>query len=159
VTRAVTRKLSLLLAAALIGGLGALALTHAGNQQASAQEAGIQLTREQLVINQRISSAAVRRSNNAIQRLPQWVVVLADGELVRSSGGITVNRIGPGNYRVNFGRPLNRCAFTASQIQPNPGLIGKTGLAVDGNLRTLGVRTVDQDNNVADRNFTVQVTC
>ncbi|MEQ8834082.1 MAG: hypothetical protein RIB67_06495 [Miltoncostaeaceae bacterium] len=151
--------LALAALAALAGGLGALALTG-GGASASAQTDQVQLTRGQLIINQRISQAAVRRSNEALADRPAWAVVIADGRLVRSSGGVSVVRSGPGSYGVRFDRDLTDCAFTASQIQPDPSLIGQVGLSVDGDdLRRLLVQTADRDGTAADRNFTVQVTC
>jgi hypothetical protein len=86
--------------------------------------------------------------------------VLADGRLVRGTSGVTVRRTGAGAYTLGFGRDLTRCAFTATQIQPNPALIGNTGLSVaEGSLRTLEVQTANVNGQAADRNFTVQVTC
>ena len=159
-TRTIARNWWLLVAAAAAGVLAALALTHSGGSQATAQPGNVQLTREQLLINQRISQAAVRRSNAALQRTPRWAVVLADGELVRSRGVTSVDRTGPGAYRVTFTGDLSECAFTASQIQPDPSLIGFTGLSIDtGTARVLLVQTATRDGVAADRNFTVQVTC
>ena len=155
-----TRNWWLIVAAAVAGALAALALTHGPGSQAAAQAGDVQLSRQQLLINQRISQAAVRRSNTALQRLPEWAVVLAPGELVRSSGGVTVVRTGPGAYQVDFSRDLTDCAFTASQIQPDPALIGNVGLQVDGDdLSRLRVQTTDPAGAAADRNFTAQVTC
>jgi len=148
-----------LVATAIAGAIAALGLVHAGGFQAAGQASEVELSRQQLLINQRISQAAVRRSNSALDRLPDWAVVLATGELVRSSGNVSVTRTGPGLYQVDFNRDLTECAFTASQIQPNPQLIGNTGLAVDGDLQTLAVQTTDPTGAAADRNFTVQVTC
>lgn len=145
--------------AAIGGGAAALALSGGGSP-AAAQSDQVQLTRQQLIINQRISQAAVRRSNEALEGRPAWAVVIADGRLVRSSGGVTVSRTGPGSYGVRFDRDLTGCAFTASQIQPDAALIGHVGLSVDGDdLRRLRVRTADRAGAPADRNFTVQVTC
>jgi hypothetical protein len=58
-------------------GLGGLALAGATSEPANGQASSVTLSRQQLLINQRISQAAVRRGNEALDLL----------DPVRSSGG------------------------------------------------------------------------
>jgi hypothetical protein len=156
----IARSCTIALVAVLTGVLVGLGIARLGASEASAQGGEIEVSEKQLRINQRISQAAVRRSNAALDRAPEWAVVVADGRLVRATSGVTVERTGVGSYRLGFGRDLSECAFTASQIQPNPRLIGNTGLSVaEGSLRTLEVQTANVNGQASDRNFTVQVTC
>jgi hypothetical protein len=98
-------------------------------------------------------------------RIPVWAVVNANGTLARSTPGVTSSRINAGNYRVNFGRDLNLCAFTGTQQNVTVSQLGFIGIQVDGqNANQLFVRTTNRPttavNNVsADRSFMVQVTC
>ncbi|HWH14783.1 MAG TPA: hypothetical protein VNT51_08545 [Miltoncostaeaceae bacterium] len=69
-----------LLVVAAVGAAPAVVLLQSvGSDRAGAQASEVTLSRQQLIINQRISQAAVRRGNRALERLPLWAVVLADG--------------------------------------------------------------------------------
>jgi len=43
-----------------------------------------------------------------------YATVLDDGTLDRSSGGVTISKVGAGSYTVDFNRPVRDCAFTAT---------------------------------------------
>lgn len=159
-TDSIRRSWLLIALAAAIGAVAAVGVNHIGGPQAGAQASDVELSRQQLLINQRISQAAVRRSNTALERMPRWAVVIADGRLVRGAGVRSVNRTGLGTYLVGFDRDLSECAFTASQIQSDPALLGPVGMRVEGSpLSVLEVNTATPGGEPADRNFTVQVTC
>ena len=56
-------------AAGVAAGLAGIVAVEAATDDAAAQRSKVRLTKEQLVINQRISQAAVRRSNEALRRI------------------------------------------------------------------------------------------
>lgn len=92
-------------------GIGALALAGAGSTPAAAQAGSVNLSRQQLLINQRISQAAVRRSNEALGLLdpvrksgssdtaPGWgTTQLRDAAVTEAKladGAVSVAKLGP----------------------------------------------------------------
>ena len=47
-----------------------------------------------------------------------FVTAQADGDVIASSGGVTVIKTGTGEYRADFNRPVAGCAFTATIGDP-----------------------------------------
>lgn len=189
-------------------GLGLVVAVEAGTEDASAQS-GFRVSAEQLRINQRISQAAVRRSNQALDlldpitrqpnipnkvlgwrtqdlrdgvitsakiangsvteadlatalagRLAAWASVGSTGTLSRSSGGVTSARTAEGIYRVDFGRDLGRCAWTATEVVAAAGEIGRIGAGIDpADSEKLVVFTTDAGGVADDQAFNLQVTC
>ncbi|MEQ9094295.1 MAG: hypothetical protein RLN63_09310, partial [Miltoncostaeaceae bacterium] len=74
-TQIITGAASAVAVAAILAGAGALETPTAGAQTTAG--GGIQLTAQQLRINQRISQAAVRRSNEALTRLDALQPIVA----------------------------------------------------------------------------------
>ena len=168
------------LAAGAVGAaLAAGAFWLAGNAstEATAQSRGVQVSAQQLLINQRISQAAVRRSNDALSqlasvrsteadvaaRLPMWAVVDGNGLRIRQRGAVDSAKVGTGNYRVDFGRDLSACAFSAT-VHSNNATAHRGYIMAEAeaaNTNRLIVRTFSEANQAtaADRPFLVQVTC
>ncbi len=133
---------ALALGAAGVGGGVVVADVMTG--EATGQSRGaVGVSAEQLRINQRISQAAVRRSNEGLALLaplraqpgapssgrgwrrqdlaedlresqPRWAVVTADGALARSRGAVAAARTAFGRYRVTFERGVASCALSAT---------------------------------------------
>ena len=206
--------------------LGAFALAESVSTPAKAQSArGVQVTAGQLLINQRISQAAVRRSNEALQlldpirpnanqpakvlgwrtadlrdgsvttpklgdaavtepkiadgsvgqskltaeltqRLPVWALINLGGTVARSTPGatITVTRPATGDYRVDFGRDITVCGYTATIHQSTFTSLAGIGVTVaPGNNNAVRVRINNGGNGAfgdgANRNFMIQLTC
>ena len=84
------------------------------------------VTAQQLKINQKISQAAVKRSNEANTRLaaiaPQIpLFAVSSGavgsNLVRGRGAISAQRIDDGNYRVKFDRNISACSWVGHRLE------------------------------------------
>lgn len=79
------------------------------------------------------------------------------------AGGITARRINQGNYRVDFGRDITACAFTAS---PACGAAAAAATSAQAsadvtNAQRVAIRIVVGSgvNFAVDANFQVQVLC
>jgi len=159
-------------AAGVALGLGAVVAVEASTDEASAQRP-VAITVQQLKINQRISQAAVRRSNdsaarlNAVEpRLALWAVSsgAVGSNLVRGGGAVTAQRIDDGNYRVKFNRNIAACSWSAtvaSDAPPVPDAVSiRLALDTTDAARTqLVVRTSNPAGNPVNSGFHVQVIC
>ena len=93
---------------------------------------------------------------------PAWAHVNADGTLARSSGGVTSASLGvDGQYSVNFGRDVSKCAYVATVDYGAGGNEGEASVAPrDGNAKALFVQTfVFAPGMDADLPFYVAVFC
>jgi hypothetical protein len=72
-----------------------------------------------------------------------WAHVNADGTLARSSGGVTSVSLGvDGQYSVNFGRDISKCAYVATIDYGDSANEGEVSLAPrDGNAKAVFVQT------------------
>jgi hypothetical protein len=159
-------------AAGVALGLGAVVGIEAATDEASAQRP-IAVTANQLKINQKISRAAVTRSNLNRQRLnkiglqlPLWAVSSggAGSNLVRGDGVISSQRLTDGNYRVRFVRNVSACAWSATAATDGASL--PDGFSVRVSLDTteasrsqLIVRTNGTNGAAADSGFHLLVFC
>jgi hypothetical protein len=55
-------------------------------------------------------------------------VVELDGDVARSSGGVTATRVGLSQYRVDFGTNVSNCMYLATIADPGSAL-GEHGVA------------------------------
>ena len=92
-----------------------------------------------------------------------YAVVMANGTLVRSSGGVTSARQGAGTYTVDFNREVGNCAHIGSLARPDdtgvggPGQIGFAGLFTVAD--SLFIQTTNSAGSLADLDFHVMLVC
>jgi hypothetical protein len=153
-------------------GIGAVVGVEAATDQASAQRP-IAVTAQQLKINQKISTAAVKRSNLNRQRLnkvglqlPLWAVSTgaAGSNLLRGDGVISSQRLTDGNYRVRFIRNISACAWAATTATEGASLPDGFSVRValdttEASRSQLIVRTNAANGTPADSGFHVLVFC
>jgi hypothetical protein len=153
-------------------GLGAVVAVEASTDEASAQRP-VAITVQQLKINQRISQAAVRRSNesagrlNAIEpQLPLWAVSsgVVGSNLVRGDGAVAAQRIDEGNYRVKFNRNIAACTWSATLASDTPPVPDGQSIRLaldttDAGRTQLVVRTANPAGQPVNSGFHVQVFC
>jgi cytochrome c oxidase assembly protein Cox11 len=153
-------------------GLGGIVAVEASTGEADAQRP-IAVTAQQLKINQRISQAAVKRSNDALTRIgpleaavPLYAV--SNGavgvNLVRGRGAVTSQRVDEGNYRVKFDRNISACSWTgipAVDAPPVPDAVSvRIALDTTDAARTqVVVRTSGPNGQPLNSAFHVQVLC
>lgn len=158
--------------AGVVIGLG----TVAGVQAATSDGSGgrkVIVSPQQLKINQRISQAAVKRSNDALKNLatlnsqvPLFAVSsgAVGSTLVRGRGALLAQRIDDGNYRVKFDRNISACSWSATAASDTPPVADTVTirLALDTTdvARTqLVVRTNNAAGQPVNAGFHVQVFC
>lgn len=94
---------------------------------------------------------------------PPIAVVAANGTLVRGMAGATAIRQSLGNYRVEFGRDVTGCAFTATLGSVGGGFPPTAGEVFvarsDGNADGVYVETRNAAGAEADLPFHLTVTC
>lgn len=80
----------------------------------------------------------------AVKARPAWAHVNADGTLARSSGGVTSASLGTdGQYSLNFGRDVSKCAFVGTIDSTDSGFEGQVNAApLSGNAKAVFVQTV-----------------
>jgi len=153
-------------------GLGAIIAVEGATDEADAARP-VAVTAEQLKINQRISSAAVKRSNTALARLnataPQIpLFAVSSGavgsNLVRGRGAISAQRIDDGNYRVKFDRNISACSWiagTSADLPPVADVItARVALDTTDAARTqIVVRVANGAGTPVNSAFQVQVVC
>lgn len=153
-------------------GLGGLIAVEAATDEAGAQRP-VAVTASQLKINQRISSAAVRRSNTALRRVgtveaqtPLFAVSsgAVGSNLVRGRGAVSSQRVDEGNYRVRFDRDVGACSWIGGPATDAPPVPDATSVKIaldttDAARTQLVVRTVLANGTPANAAFHVQVVC
>ena len=114
--------------AGVVIGLGTVAGVQAANSDATSGRKVI-VSPQQLKINQRISQAAVKRSNDALKNIatlnaqvPLFAVSsgAVGSNLVRGRGAVSAQRIDDGNYRVKFDRNISACSWSATAASDAP---------------------------------------
>jgi hypothetical protein len=114
--------------AGMVIGLGTVAGVQAATSDGSNGRKVI-VSSQQLKINQRISQAAVKRSNDALKNLstlnsqvPLFAVSsgAVGSNLVRGRGAVLAQRIDDGNYRVKFDRNISACSWSATAASDAP---------------------------------------
>jgi hypothetical protein len=72
-----------------------------------------------------------------------WAHINADGTLARSSGGVTSASLGvDGQYSVNFGRDVSKCAYVATINYGDSANEGEVSVSPrDGNANAVFVQT------------------
>lgn len=160
------------ISAGVVIGLGSVAGLQAATSDGSNGNP-IVVSAEQLKINQRISQAAVKRSNDALKNLatlnPQVpLFAVSSGAvgstLVRGRGALLAQRIDDGNYRVKFDRNISACSWSATAASDTPPVATTVTirLALDTTdvARTqLVVRTNNAAGQPVNAGFHVQVFC
>ena len=115
--------------AGVVIGLGTVAGVQAATSDGSAGNRKVIVSPQQLKINQRISQAAVKRSNDALKNLatlnaqvPLFAVSsgAVGSNLVRGRGALAAQRIDDGNYRVKFNRNISVCSWSATAASDAP---------------------------------------
>jgi len=153
-------------------GLAGVVAVEASTDQAGAQRP-VAVSAQQLKINQRISQAAVKRSNRAQTRLavveahPTLFAVSSGAvgsNLVRGNGAVSSQRVDEGNYRVRFDRNVSACSWTgipATDAPPVPDAMSvRIALDTTDVARTqLVVRTANAQGNPVNAGFHLQVVC
>jgi hypothetical protein len=123
------------------------------------------------LIDQRIATAAVRRSNRAIKQ-QLWASLGPGGAIIDQSGpksgtgSITSKRISTGRYEVDFKRNVSACSWTATPVLPanlanNPPPTPRTAVTARANGQPTGEVTVYvyEASVLKDSNVAVQVLC
>lgn len=153
-------------------GLGGIIAVEAATDEASAQRP-VAVTTQQLTINQRISQAAVKRSNDAQKRLtaieahPTLFAVSSGAvgsNLVRGNGAVSSQRVDEGNYRVKFAREVSTCSWTGTPATDAPPVPDAVSVRIaldttDAGRTQLVVRTANAQGNPINAGFHVQVMC
>ena len=159
--------------AGVVIGLGAVAGVEAATSDGSNTPRKVIVSSQQLKINQRISQAAVKRSNDALKNLgtlnaqtPLFAVSsgAVGSTLVRGRGAVLAQRIDDGNYRVKFDRNISACSWSATAASDAPPVADTATirLALDTTdvARTqLVVRTNAAGGAPVNAGFHVQVFC
>ena len=160
--------------AGMVIGLGTVAGVQAATSDGSNGNPVV-VSAQQLKINQRISQAAVKRSNQALKndatlsgQVPLFAVSngAVGSNLVRGRGAVSAQRVDDGNYRVKFIQNISACSWSATVASdappaPDPVTIRLALDTTDVARTQLVVRT----NNVAGAGapvnvpFQVQVFC
>ncbi|WP_217914134.1 hypothetical protein [Miltoncostaea marina] len=154
-------------------GLGAVVATEAATDEASAQRP-VTVSAQQLKINQRISVAAVKRSNDALGRVAalqgSLLMAASSGAVgsnlipAQSRGAVSSQRVDEGNYRVRFVRDVSACTWTASPSAATPPIPDAHSVRLaldttDASKAQLVVRTFTAQGNAVNSAFHVQVIC
>ncbi|MDQ3857120.1 MAG: hypothetical protein M3327_01520, partial [Actinomycetota bacterium] len=90
-----------------------------------------------------------------------WAAVSADGSVVRSRGGATVERVGVGTYDVTSAAEVGDCAPVATLGVPDgtaSTATGQVGASATGE-RVIRVETETSTGTNADRGFQLAVMC
>ncbi len=158
--------------AGVVAGLAGVVAFEASTGEATAQRP-VAVTAQQLKINQRISSAAVKRSNEALTRLgaveshPTLFAVstgAVGSNLARGNGAVSSQRVDEGNYRVKFDRNISACSWSgipATDAPPVPDAVSvRIALDTTDVARTqLVVRTSNPAGAFVNSGFHLQVIC
>ena len=172
---------------ALAGGFGTALLLQAATPAGAQEE--FTVTAAQLRINQRISQAGVRRSNDALKRVEALEARAGSDETPEgpplvltffapisgtstpqpaAPGGSTPAAVGvvgtefpeTGLARVIFSRPVNTCAFGATVVDEQGGQISATSRSATApGNRAVDVRTRASDGTPQPRSFHLTVFC
>jgi hypothetical protein len=90
-----------------------------------------------------VKNKSIVSADLAPKARPAWAHINADGTLARSSGGVTSASLGvDGQYSVNFGRDVSKCAYVATIDFGNSANEGEVSVAPsDGNTGAVFVQT------------------
>jgi hypothetical protein len=90
-----------------------------------------------------VKDKSIQSADLAPKARAAWAHVNADGTLARSSGGVTSSSLGvDGQYSVNFGRDISKCAYVATIDYGDSANEGEVSLAPrDGNAKAVFVQT------------------
>jgi hypothetical protein len=88
--------------------------------------------------------------------------IFGPGIVSNSSGGVTVAKVGTGEYEVDFHRNVSQCAFTATvgtaTTLVSDGIV--TSVAdVSGNANAVAVETTNTAGTATDKSFHLIVVC
>jgi hypothetical protein len=153
-------------------GLGGVVALEAATEEADAQRP-VAVTAQQLKINQKISQAAVRRSNDALTRLGvieshPYLFAVSTGavgsNLARGNGAVSSQRVDEGNYRVKFDRNISACSWTGTPAADAPPVPDAVSVRIaldttDASRTQLVVRTANDAGAPVNGGFHVQVIC
>src|SRR5262245_14750294 len=132
------------LAALLVAGLGSAVattlVTSAGIKDKTIQNVDLA---SGAVDSRVLKDKSVAKADLALQVRPTWAHVNADGTLARSSGGVTSASLGvDGQYSVNFGRDVSKCAYVATIDFGDSANEGEVSVAPsDSNTNAVFVQT------------------
>lgn len=158
--------------AGMVLGLGVIAISEVATQEATAARSH-EVSIAELKRVERVSVAAVRRSNQSRQRLnkiglqlPLWAVSsgAAGSNLVRGDGAVLAQRLTDGNYRVRFIRDVRACTWSATPAADGatlpPAFTVRVALdTTEPSGAQLVVRTNDATGAPVDSPFHLQVFC
>lgn len=158
--------------AGVVIGLGTVAGVQAATSDGSNGRKVI-VSPQQLKINQRISQAAVKRSNDALKNLstlnaqvPLFAVSsgAVGSNLVRGRGALSAQRIDDGNYRVKFDRNISACSWSATAASDAPPVADTVTIRLaldttDVTRTQLVVRTNAAGGAPVNAGWHVQVFC
>jgi hypothetical protein len=159
--------------AGVVIGLGVVAGVEAATSDATTDQRKVIVSPQQLKINQRISQAAVKRSNDALKNLstlnaqsPLFAVSsgAVGSSLVRGRGALLAQRIDDGNYRVKFDRNISACTWSATAASDAPPVVDTVTIRLaldttDAARTQLVVRTNALGGAPVNAGFHVQVFC
>jgi hypothetical protein len=109
-----------------------------------------------------VKDKSIQSSDLAPKARAAWAHVNADGTLARSSGGVTSASLGvDGQYSVNFGRDVSKCAYVATIDYSAGGYEGEISLAPrEGNVKAVFAQTYLFDPGMdANMPFYLAVFC
>jgi hypothetical protein len=122
---------------------------------------------DQHVIDQRIASAGVRRSNRALKRR-RWASLNSSGAIIHQSGpksgpnSFTSKRTGTGSYEVDFKTEVANCSWTATPFRPvgsTPTALAASTAGVTNQPTKVNVFLLTFKETPLDGNVVVQVLC
>jgi len=119
-------------------------------------------------INAQNATNAVNAQNaqkvggKSVNDIVMWVSIASNGSTVRSSGGVTTEKVGTGAYKATFPRAVNNCAYTATSAAVD-GVVpatAQTAVALaSGATNAVRVATGSADGTPINDQSMLQVTC
>jgi hypothetical protein len=109
-----------------------------------------------------VKNKSIVSADLAVRARPAWAHVAADGTLLRSSGGVTSSSLGvDGQYSVNFGRDISKCAYVATIDYSTGGYEGEISVAPrEANVNAVFAQTYIFDPGMdANMPFYLAVFC
>jgi hypothetical protein len=95
--------------------------------------------------------------------LEAWAVVSQRGSLVRGTGVVAANRLGPGRFEVVFDKNVARCGYTATIGDPASGLVFNPGMVFTASGHSSSsavyVETKNPGGGLQDYPFHLTVAC
>jgi len=105
---------------------------------------------------------AQKVGGKSLNDIVMWVSIASNGSTVRSSGGVTTEKVGTGAYKATFPRAVNNCAYTATSaaVDGVAPATAQTAVALaSGATNAVRVATGSADGTPINDQSMLQVTC